>query len=599
MKSPPNESESSRSGGVLTTPEYDVKDKAKQERDSKWQATDFHQIKEELGGNERRKLQHRTLTDNLIDCLTPIMIFIMMYSVISFLLDVRFVFSEDEHIYLRLVAICLIFGVVALNRLIARDGGAESILYALGLAGAAAIYTIGTSQEDYTGSIARGFMDSSPMMAVIFNTTVLVLVWWITNRLTHECCVDENQTAGDVGILTGTLRNFKKASSEKDTSTPTAKKSLSEKLFVPKKREDTRWDVDIVMAVDPSEWEDPSKKLLEEKVYEAPSKRLAKRHPGISIFYFALVAMTIFSLGLPVLRAGGELYELRGHLYVGAYTTAALFLLLLTSLGGLRQYFRSRDVYFPTMIGVFWLGLGSVMAFAVLLGAFSMPMPQKPAIAKIDHHETGFFSQGSTFSLQRGPVTGMAQTINESGVLDSIGNGVLVLFLFFFLYAMVRSMGGFAAWVGRHRAYFPNWVIDLFSWLDHFLERVVRMPSFPKAKRRLHIKKEVSQSIHFASQMRGEGEATREQTSNYVAHAYDALCALAYDMGVPKQDDQTPYEFIDSFPKELKGIRKEAKMLTDLYVRAAYSEFDLDKHALDRLRNFWINYDSIRRRYIR
>ena len=113
MKSPHNESDSSmNSGGVLTTPEYDVQEKAKTERDAKWQATDFQKLNQELGGNDRRTLQHRTLTDNLIDALTPIMIFIMMYSVISYLLDVRFIFSEAEHVYIRLVAVCLIFGVV-------------------------------------------------------------------------------------------------------------------------------------------------------------------------------------------------------------------------------------------------------------------------------------------------------------------------------------------------------------------------------------------------------------------------------------------------------------------------------------------------------
>ncbi len=599
MKSPHNESDSSmNSGGVLTTPEYDVQEKAKTERDAKWQATDFQKLNQELGGNDRRTLQHRTLTDNLIDALTPIMIFIMMYSVISYLLDVRFIFSEAEHVYIRLVAVCLIFGVVALNRLIARDGAADSILYALGLAGAAGMFTFATSTW-YVGSVARGFMNT-PVMATILNMSILVFVWWVTNRLTHECCVDENETAGDVGILTGTLRNFKKASAEQAQASPyDKKKTWREKMLVPKKSNDTRWDIDEVAAVDPSEWTDPSKVVKEEKTYEAPSKRMAKRHPGISIFYFAVLAMGIFALGLPALRAGGKVYELRGHLHVGAYTIAALSLLLLTSLGGLRQYFRSRDVYFPTMIGVFWLGLGSAMVFAVLIGAMRMPMPTMAPMANIDQHEKGFFEKDSTFTLERGPVTGLAQTVNDSGVLDTIGTGVLILFAFFFLYAMMRGVGGVAAWVGRHRAYFPNWVFELFKWLDRFLERVVRMPSLPQRKRRLHIKRGVSQSIHFASQMRGEGEAHRDQTTQYVAHAYDALCALAYDMGVPKLDDQTPYEFIHSFPKELKGIQKDAQMLTDLYVRAAYSELELDKRALDKLRHFWFTYESIRRRYIR
>ena len=94
MKYPPNESNSSHPSGILDSPEYDVQGKAKQERDAKWQATDFHKLNKELGWDDRRILQHRTLTDNLIDVLTPFMIFFMMMSVVGFLLDVRFIFSE-------------------------------------------------------------------------------------------------------------------------------------------------------------------------------------------------------------------------------------------------------------------------------------------------------------------------------------------------------------------------------------------------------------------------------------------------------------------------------------------------------------------------
>ncbi|HIA47778.1 MAG TPA: DUF4129 domain-containing protein [Candidatus Hydrogenedentes bacterium] len=290
---------------------------------------------------------------------------------------------------------------------------------------------------------------------------------------------------------------------------------------------------------------------------------------------------------------------MRGHLYVGAYTTAALTLLLLTSLGGLRQYFRSRDVFFPKMIGVFWVGLGGVMVAMVLLGAFSLPMPSMPPMIHIAEHERDFWSRDSTFELQGGMATNMAQAVEASGTLHRIGNGVLMLFGVFILFSMLRLVGWAAAAIGRNREYFPNFVLEFFNGLDAFLQRVVRLPSMPKPKRLLHIRRGVAQSSAFSSQMRGEASSTRDQVSSYVAHAYDALCALAYDMGVAKQDDQTPYEFIESFPKELKGLKAEARILTEMYVRSAYSELELDKKALDRLRQFWFTYDKVRSRYVR
>ena len=51
--------------------------------------------------------------------------------------------------------------------------------------------------------------------------------------------------------------------------------------------------------------------------------------------------------------------------------------------------------------------------------------------------------------------------------------------------------------------------------------------------------------------------------------------------------------------EELSGMKKEAHMLTQIYVLAAYSQLELDKKALDKLRHFWFTYDKIRARYIR
>ena len=100
--------------------------------------------------------------------------------------------------------------------------------------------------------------------------------------------------------------------------------------------------------------------------------------------------------------------------------------------------------------------------------------------------------------------------------------------------------------------------------------------------------------------MAGEGGGgSGAQAGRYVAESYDALCALAEDLGVPRRIDQTPYEFLRAFPRELRGLRREARELTDMYVRSAYSEEPLDDKALDRLRKFWMSYERVRARYIR
>lgn len=580
MSSPPRKSDP-HGGGVLSSPEYDVQERAKSEKAAKKKATDFHAINRELGGDARVVYHRPSITDNLIDVLTPLMIFVMVLSVVWYLLDVRFIFFQMEHVSMRIVSFLIIMGVVALNRVVAQDGSGESVLYVIALGSVTVIYSMATAP------VVAGAMGST-----IVNVLIVAFVWWVTNRLMHECCIDENQTAGDVGILTGTLRRVQKSIS----TTPDAPKRS---LFVSPRPIGHVLESGSLEAVDPHDWVDPEKAKKSAATYVEPSKRLAKRHPGISIFYFATLAMLAYALGLPILLAGGEEFVVRGHLYVGFYTTAALTLLMLTSLGGLRQYFRSRKVYFPKTIGLFWLGLGSVMILMVLVGAFSLPMPSMPPMLYIEQNELLSSSFESSFDLKGGRVTGVARSVEESGFLYHLGNVVTLLFGIFAVFLMLRTLGWVAAWVGRHRDWYPHFVVVFFNRLDAFLQRVVKIPVLPKAKRLLHIRRSVAQSTSFSSQMHGEANADRDQVRGYVAHAYDAMCALAYDMGAPKRDEQTPYEFIDAFPKELKAMKKEARILTDMYVRSAYSELELDAKALDRLRQFWFTYDKIRSRYIR
>jgi hypothetical protein len=192
------------------------------ERDPRHQATDFVSLKKDGFMAPKAPVPPRTWTDLLIDALTPILIFVMVYSVIFFLLDVRYIFTSVHDANLRVVVLFFLVGVVALNRLIARDGQAESILYFIGLAGVMFLYTLATTSSYDVGSVARGFLDQ-PWIATGFNTMVVVLLWWVVNRLVHECCVDENLVAGDVGMLTGVRKRFE-AGWRKRTQEPAPKK---------------------------------------------------------------------------------------------------------------------------------------------------------------------------------------------------------------------------------------------------------------------------------------------------------------------------------------------------------------------------------------
>jgi hypothetical protein len=117
-------------------------------------ATDFNSLKGVLGSGAPKPYQRRSATDLLLDFFTPFMILIMVASVVFFLLDVRFVYTEVHDLNLRIVAFCFILGVVALNRLIARDGKDESIMYIVGLGLAIGLYTLATTTAYEVGSVA-------------------------------------------------------------------------------------------------------------------------------------------------------------------------------------------------------------------------------------------------------------------------------------------------------------------------------------------------------------------------------------------------------------------------------------------------------------
>jgi hypothetical protein len=537
--------------------------------------SDFHSL---TGGKSLlrgTKYQHRTATDGLIDFSTPFLILIMVWSAVYFLLDVRYVYTEVHSGNLRFVATMFVLGVVALNRVIAREGSEESFMYIGALFGVVALYTVATTSMYDVGSFAGSFV-SDVRFALLFNLTIVSFMWWMVNRLMHECCIDENTSAGDVGILTGTARKMLKAS-----------KAKPKKTVMPEMTFD---------AIDPLDFKEPEKKKAEAPL-EA-TQRLQKRHPGISIFYFSVPVMIVFALGLRVIQHGGITMIYAGHFYVGCYTVAALSLLMLTSLGGLREYFRARRVQMPTGIGTFWLGLGSVMVVIVAFGAAALPMPGLPELAYIEEHETDYWSRDSTFQVQS-VVTPMVEQLEQAQFMQRVGTGVLIVLGLFLAYSSIRGVGITAAAIARNRLVFPQWVVRFFDRLDKILQRFARLPKFPERRRRIRVDRSIAKSAPFVNPMSRLSHGHHGDPREIISTSYDALCALAYDMGVPRDEAQTPYEFLESFPVELSALKEEAEELTQLYVMSAYSPVEMDSRVEDRLRKFWVTYEKVRGRVVR
>lgn len=554
--------------------------------------TDFATLRMSLPTGLREAVP-RTWTDFLLDFLIPAHLLVMVYAVVFFLLDVRYVYTSELDQSMRIVAASFVLGVVALNRLIARDGSDESIIYMIGLAGAIGMYTFSTTGMYDAGSVARNFMNSSPAVATAFNMAVVAFLWWLVNRLTHECCVDENRTAGDIGILTGTARNLRKVLEKSEAAPLPVKKEKGPKP--------TGYAAVVPMmeleAFDPTEFRRP---VAAAPVPAASSAaRLSGRHPGISILLFAIPVLAVFAVGLRVIQHGGTEWIQRGMVYMGLYVFASLSLLMLTSLAGLREYFRSRKIAMPGGIGFFWLGLGLAMIITVMIGALSLPLPDLPPMAQIDEHVRDEYDRSDRFQVQQveqSPVEAFKQQefVRRLSLGVQIGLGVLVV------YAALKAIA-WGAWRAlRRRERLSRPVAAVLGAVEGAISTVTRLPKRASPRpRRVRVSRDIALCANYKNSMGDDELSRRLDTRGHIEHSYTALCALATDLGVPRKDGETPLEFLQRFPDALAGLREEAADLTRLYIVSAYSDIPLDERVLDQLRRFWITYDRIRNRVVR
>jgi len=573
----------------MSTPDPDLVEK---ERLAPEKATDF----QALTANDDRvgpRTPPKTLVDSIVDISTPLLIFVMCYAVMYFLLNVRYIYTEVNDLSFRWVTFCFLVGIVASNRILARDSTPEGFLLPIIFGGTVGLYTLTIPGS----SLVPDYLGGNPWSTAGFNVTVVVIIWWVVNRLTHECCVDENKTAGEVGILTGTARKLQQrirprqedalAAHLYDNESHAQFAASQGKEFMP---------MNVMEAFDPSEGFKPKGKPKPKYNLDF-SQRLSDRHPGVSILYFSVPVMVIFTMGARVLQQGGDGMILTGHIYVGVYTVAALLLLLLTSLAGIRQYFRARLIAMPTPMGYFWVGLGVTMLGMVLLAAMRLPKPEMPPMASVIEHQTDYWTRGSTFRLASAAAEPI-EILRHNRMVEYIGNGVLVLFGLFGVYVLFNLALQGTGWVGRHRHRFPPFVGRFFARLERLLTLLTHVPALPRFSRLPRIQRSIATCSAYESSL-GRTDGGMVAPADHVAHAYEALCALAYDMGVPRGTDQTPNEFIDAFPKPLRKLKQEARELTRLYVQSSYSQQPLAEDTEQAVRRFWVAYNQARRRVLR
>ncbi len=555
--------------------DYKLESESNSGINASYEPTDFISLTKDLSKKTLVNVQW-TLTDYLLVILNPFLILIMVWSIVFFLLDVRYVFTEVHDPYLRLVAFSFILGVVALNRLFAREGIENGILYGAALAIAIALYTIVSTTMYGMGSVVKNFMNTSPGLATLFNMGVVIFLWWLTNRITYECCIDENPQSGEIGLLAGinkAIANGAQKSKKKE------KNERSEYIFYE------------FEPIDPTELGIEERNTVKKLALGTMgfSQRLSSIPAGISVLFFSIPVMMIFSLGLRILVNGGPTMVKGGWFYNVLFVFSAFMLLSSTSLGGLREYFRNRNIPIPYQISITWLfGALLIVVFSMTLSAY-LPFPSLPKPIYIQEHEYDPWIRNSKFKLT--PVVATPVEIwEQQKILEKIGTFFLCLLLAVTLWVILHGLKYIikSRWASIYVRIIPPFLKRTFA---RFFKK-----NIPVSKK-ISIKK--AKSTKFVNSLSDPLLSKRFTPNQHVEYAYQALCALAEDLGVPKKHYETPLEFLLNLPAPLEVLREEIEELTVLYQAATYSPIQLDDKNLDRLRKFWLSYTWLRNRVVR
>jgi hypothetical protein len=168
------------------------------------------------------------------------------------------------------------------------------------------------------------------------------------------------------------------------------------------------------------------------------------------------------------------------------------------------------------------------------------------------------------------------------GALAIVG----LCFLYFLFHAAAHYFGKAAGRRGRRAG--------LFDRLAGFFRRLTQVPKRKPRRPRVRIEREIATCALYHNPLNGEGTLRAK-----IQYSYEAFCALAYDLGVPRQEGQTPFEFLERLPGPIEDLRDEAHALTHLYVAGSYSALPIPEEAVAELARFWKRFERLRSRVLR
>lgn len=271
---------------------------------------------------------HHTAADYAAIAIAPVLIFVMLFSLASFLCIV--LYSGGYSGALVWTMLMYSMGATAVARITIEHDRQYSSLYAIAL-GIATVYVL----VAYVGD-------------PIFSIGIVWVVGYLADKIVHDCTiVDDSIDSSGQGLVDSGLSFLKLRRQQQQT------------------------------AVSQS---DASPDANEEDAAGKP-KRAAKNpaaghQPGRTVLWLALGALPLFGLGQFFLGGDAKSWNLARTLLT-LYLFSALSLLVVTSFLNLRRYLRQRKTEMPLDATVAWLAGGIVIIGLILMIAYIAPLPGK------------------------------------------------------------------------------------------------------------------------------------------------------------------------------------------------------------------------------
>ena len=317
--------------------------------------------------------------DWLVELAIPVAVFGLLGCFLYYLVDLRSALGGEAGSFLRWVCFWFLLASIAIVRIRTKYGDAVIALpYLVGLF--AATFLAITAFTGTAGAFMGSLNRTNETLALMFNLSLVVLIWWLASMVTRECTAEDEEGQEERPSLWATLVGGKKRGRHI---------SLTPLPPAPGRRHLTPL---------------PPSPLVERGNTAAPAKQ---RNPQRQLLYLSAIVLAVFAFGQRFIGDKG-IFAKHAFLCMVGYLFFVFLLLALTNLSSLRVEARRRKLQVSRSLAPSWITATTVLVVAIL--AVSALIPRMRGSERLRATNTPSWSRpGPKTPWTKAPAAGIAE----------------------------------------------------------------------------------------------------------------------------------------------------------------------------------------------